>query len=179
MPTGPILDVIASSIYMADGILILSVNLSWIFALPSEADFVLFKDAPSSNPWCIQNAVFYAKRGEEFLLKNIEKIVHNCKHENYGQSCLDVTGPAVMGDNVRKFASRNGLIGWYLPLTPTNHYKNYGFVLPDGTLLAFGKYTAGMTTEGGLKSFGAVGTNTYFQMWHQKTVFHPLDIDGQ
>ena len=33
--------------------------------------------------------------------------------------------------------------------------------------------------KGGLKPFGAVGTNTYFQMWHQKTVFHPLDIDGQ
>jgi len=57
--------------------------------------------------------------------------------------------------------------GDYLELTANHQNKNRAFVLPDGTIMGWGKPTDG----GDLKGLGAKGTNNYNELWAQKQVY--------
>jgi len=54
-----------------------------------------------------------------------------------------------------------------MELTPMHRKSNKAMVLPDGTIFAYNKPTAG----GDLESLGAKGTNNYNQFWHQKSIY--------
>ena len=45
----------------------------------------------------IYNAVMICKKDNPFLIKCIEKIIHNVKTNYYGPSCLSPTGPGMLG----------------------------------------------------------------------------------
>lgn len=137
-------------------------------------DFLVFKDAPLAghSTWGVAAAVYYAKKGENFLLKCIEQIVDNCKQDYYGNDCLDVTGPGLFGKSICTNGKiEHGAIGVFTPLTPMFSFKNFAFILPSGQIFAWGKSTAGTTNQFSLDSLGSIGTNSYSHLWNQRKIY--------
>jgi hypothetical protein len=137
-------------------------------------DHVFFKDAPRTDlrPHDPSTSLFYARPGSKVLAKAIELIVQNCERRDYGEGPLDPTGPGLLGRAVEAAASdMHALMGKYMVLTPDHPRKNYAFVLPDGSILAWGKVTHGTPAFDGLRAFGAKGTNSYNILWQRGLVY--------
>jgi hypothetical protein len=56
-----------------------------------------------------------------------------------------------------------------LDLTPTHQIKNRAYVLPDGTIFAWHKPSAG----GDLQALGGHGTNNYVTLWDARQIYEP------
>ena len=59
------------------------------------------------------------------------------------------------------------VFGDYLELTPTHEKKNRGFILPDGTIMAWSKPCGG----GDLTGVGGKGVNNYNELWASRRVY--------
>ena len=137
-----------------------------------DISLIAFRDIQRNTltSWACWNALFYARPRQEALKKAIEISARNILSEHYGRSSLCPTGPVVWGRAVASLGMRQGVIyGDHMQLTPGMREKNSAAVLPDGTILAFGKKSA----AGNLSSLGAAGTNNYIQMWAQRDVYNP------
>jgi len=135
---------------------------------------VLFKDAPRDymRPQEFANGFLYAEAGSKVLETAIALIVENCRLRNFGEGPLDPTGPGLLGRALTLCSSESGaLTGRYMPLTPDHPRKNYAFVLPEGTILAWGKVTHGTAAADGLRAFKAAGTNSYNLLWERGLVY--------
>jgi mannosyltransferase OCH1-like enzyme len=118
--------------------------------------------------WACMTAVIYSKPGNPALRYAIEQIVANYKNKYYGITPLSPTATPVLGQALARHGEQvNFVYGDFLELTPTHEKKNTAFVLPDGTILAWGKPAGG----GDLSSLGAQGTNNYNQLWHTKQIY--------
>lgn len=51
----------------------------------------------------VYTALIVSLRGNKILLNCINQIVLNVKNKNYGEDCLDPTGPALLGKNFTKY----------------------------------------------------------------------------
>jgi hypothetical protein len=112
--------------------------------------------------------VLYSKPDNKALQTAIEMIVANCIEQYYGITPLCPTGPTLLGKALAFNGSQaNFVYGDYLELTPTYGQKNRGFVLPDGTIMAWSKPAGG----GDLTGLGAKGVNNYNELWAARKVY--------
>lgn len=118
--------------------------------------------------WACMTAVIFSKPGNMALRYAIDQVVENCRNEYYGITPLSPTATPVLGQALAKHGEQaNFVYGDFLQLTPTHQQQNTAFVLPDGTILAWGKPAGG----GDLSSLGAKGVNNYNDLWHQKALY--------
>lgn len=118
--------------------------------------------------WACMTAVLFSKPGNPALLYAIEQIVANVNSRYYGITPLSPTATPVLGQALAKHGERADFVyGDFLQLTPTHQKQNTAFVLPDGTILAWGKVASG----GDLSAFGAQGTNNYNDLWHSRSLY--------
>jgi hypothetical protein len=126
----------------------------------------------------MSTSAFYAARGSKVMEKAISLIVENCRRRDYGEGPLDPTGPGLLGRALMLCdADPAVMTGSYGPLTPDHPRKNFAFVLPDGTILGWGKVTHGTPAYDGLRAFRAAGTNSYNLLWERGLVYvqpHPV-----
>jgi hypothetical protein len=138
-----------------------------------EIAFLAFRDIQRysySSCWACSTAVMYSKPDNKALQIAIEMIVRNCREAYYGINSLCVTGPVLFGEALAASRAQSDFVfGDYLELTPNHHHKNRAFVLPDGTILAWGKPADG----GDLVALGATGVNNYNVLWEERKVFLP------
>ncbi len=133
-------------------------------------DFLAFRDIQrfSFTSWACSIGIMYSKPNNTALQFAIEMIVNNCKNKYYGITPLCPTGPSLLGAALAANGSKTNFVyGDYLELTPTHEQKNRAFVLPDGTIMGWGKPSGG----GDLIGLGAKGTNNYNELWAQKQIY--------
>jgi mannosyltransferase OCH1-like enzyme len=118
--------------------------------------------------WACMTAVLFSKPGNPALMYAIEQIVKNVNNQYYGITPLSPTATPVLGQALAKHGEQaNYVYGDFLQLTPTHEKQNTAFVLPDGTILAWGKTAGG----GDLSAFGAKGVNNYNDLWRSKRLY--------
>ena len=123
----------------------------------------------SGTGWSCANGVFYSQPDNPVLSASIETIVRHCREQYYGITPLCPTGPALFGQMLAANRGQPDFVyGDYLELTPVHEQKNRAFVLPNGTILAWGKPSGG----GDIASLGAVGTNNYNELWHSREIYN-------
>jgi mannosyltransferase OCH1-like enzyme len=135
---------------------------------------VIFKDAPNPglSSWNCSNSILYSEAGDEIYEKIIIQINKNCSENYYGINSLCPTGPSLLGQIFAMNGPQSTTItGMLLPLTPYHTIKNYAFILPDGSIFAWGKKTWGTNTGDGLNGLGAEGTNSYSQLYASKNIY--------
>lgn len=136
----------------------------------SDVDTLAFRDIQihSSTSWACACGIIFARSRHPVLETAIKKVVENCRNEYYGITPLCPTGPTLFGQAFAEHgADPRCLFGDLQVLTPLHPNKNIAFVLPDGTLLALRKPTAG----GDLAELGAKGTNNYNEFYASRTVY--------
>jgi mannosyltransferase OCH1-like enzyme len=112
--------------------------------------------------------ILYAQPSNHALSIAIRQIVENCKRNYYGITPLCPTGPTLLGQAIARHGSdADYVFGDYLELTQAHDQKNRAFVLPDGTILGWGKPANG----GDLTELGATGTNNYNELWFARQVY--------
>lgn len=118
--------------------------------------------------WACMTAVLYSKPNNKALQYAIEQIVENCNTKYYGITPLSPTATPVLGRALAKHGEQADFVyGDFLQLTPTHQMQNTAFVLPDGTIMAWGKPAGG----GDLSALGAKGTNNYNELWQNKAIY--------
>lgn len=133
-------------------------------------DFLAFREIQkfTGTCWACMTAVLFSKPKNPALLNAIEQIVSNVNTNYYGLTPLSPTATPVLGRALAQCGERFGFVyGDFLQLTPTHQKQNTAFVLPDGTILAWGKTAGG----GDLSSLGAKGTNNYNELWQQRALY--------
>jgi len=138
--------------------------------LQPSIETLAFRDVQmhSRTSWACNGAVIYAQERRPIFETAIKKVIENCRNEYYGITPLCPTGPTVLGQAFAIHgANPNSIFGDLQVLTPLHTTKNIAFVLPDGTLLALRKPSAG----GDLASLGAKGTNNYNDFYSSRTVY--------
>ncbi len=136
-----------------------------------EIKAILFRDfnlmLPSS--WGVSNSFFYTLPRARFLATAIELAIARIKSGDYGVTPFSITGPGVFGQALaREGENENVIFGDRLPLTPLHPNKNFAFVMPDGSIAAWGKQAG---NGGDLTPYGATATNNYMTMWKEGDVF--------
>lgn len=122
----------------------------------------------SYTSWACANAILYSQMENEVLVTAIELIVRNCHEQHYGITPLCPTGTALFGRALAMNGAREDIVfGDFVQLTPTYSKPNAAFLLPDGTIMAWGKPTGG----GDLAALGAKGVNNYNELWAQRAVY--------
>jgi hypothetical protein len=135
-------------------------QISWL----AFRDFQWF----SLTSWACSSGVLYSKPKNPALVTAINLIVRNCREKYYGITPLCPTGPTLLGQALAMNGAREDYVyGDCLELTPAHKQKNRAFVLPDGTIMAWGKPSDG----GDLTELGARGVNNYNQLWAQRKVY--------
>jgi len=132
--------------------------------------FLAFRDIQrcSFTSFACSTTALYSQPNNHALAIAIRQIVENCKNKYYGITPLCPTGPTVLGQSLAKHGSdADYVFGDLLELTPSYEQKNLGFVLPDGTIMAWRKPAGG----GDLTALGAKKTNNYNEMWAQRRVY--------
>lgn len=140
--------------------------------LDPNLDLLAFRDIQrnSQTTWACSTAVLFSKPGNDALQIAINSILQNCKDEYYGITPLCPTGPTLFGSALAANRARSTFIfGDFLELTPQHQQKNRAFILPDGTIFAWGKPSNG----GDLTEIGAEGVNNYNTFWSTREVYAP------
>jgi mannosyltransferase OCH1-like enzyme len=136
-----------------------------------QVEFLAFRDIQrfSFTSWACSVGILYSRPENLALELAIDMIEDNCFDKYYGITPLCPTGPTLFGKALATNGSQaNFLYGDYLELTPTHQQKNRAFVLPDGTIMGWGKPSDG----GDLLKLGAKGTNNYNELWSKRQVYN-------
>lgn len=152
-----------------------SVRLAANLAYVPESDLIIFKDAPNPGlqSWDLSTTVIYSKPNNDLFMRCIATVVANVKNNYYGINPLCPTGPSLFGKcNASVGDNPNCITGMLTPLTPMHSKKNYAFLMPDGTIFAWGKESWGTTQGDGLLAFDTTGTNSYNQLWNQRRIYN-------
>lgn len=148
----------------------MGIRLNVPVELGDRIDFLAFREIQkfTGTCWACMTAVLFSKPGNPALLYAIQQIVKNVESQYYGITPLSPTATPVLGQALAKHGEQaNFVYGDFLQLTPTHQKQNTAFVLPDGTILAWGKTAGG----GDLSAFGAKGTNNYNELWQQRSLY--------
>lgn len=138
--------------------------------LGEQIDFLAFREIQkfTGTCWACMTAVLFSKPRNPALLNAISQVVENCQDQYYGITPLSPTATPVLGQALARNGEQASFVyGDFLQLTPTHQKHNTAFVLPDGTILAWGKPAGG----GDLSAFGATGTNNYNQLWQDRQLY--------
>lgn len=148
----------------------MGIRLNTPVELADYIEFLAFREIQkfTGTCWACMTAVLFSKPNNPALLYAIEQIVDNVKNKYYGITPLSNTATPVLGQALAKHGEQASFIyGDFLQLTPTHQKQNTAFVLPDGTIFAWGKTAGG----GNLSSLGAKGTNNYNELWQQRALY--------
>lgn len=151
----------------------IGVRLAHPVDVGSRIKFLAFRDIQrfSFTSWACSIGILYSQPNNPALQFAIQAIVNNCQEKYYGVTPLCPTGPTLLGAALAANGGQSDFVyGDYLELTANHQNKNRAFVLPDGTIMGWGKPTDG----GDLKGLGAKGTNNYNELWAQKQVYGAL-----
>jgi hypothetical protein len=122
----------------------------------------------SFTSWAHATTVFYSQPDNAVLQTAISLIISNCEKQYYGVTPLCPTGPTLLGQAMAIHGGQPDFVfGDYLELTPTHEKKNRGFILPDGTIMAWSKPCGG----GDLTGVGGKGVNNYNELWASRRVY--------
>jgi mannosyltransferase OCH1-like enzyme len=138
--------------------------------LAERIDFLAFREIQkfTGTCWACMTAVLFSKPRNPALLNAISQIVENCENKYYGITPLSPTATPVLGQALARHGEQASFVyGDFLELTPTHERRNTAFVLPDGTIFAWGKPAGG----GDLSALGAKGTNNYNELWQQRLIY--------
>lgn len=152
-----------------------SVRLNMFIDPLPKADLIVFKDAPNPGlpSWDLSTSVIYGKAGADIFQVMVQEIIKNTEIEYYGTTPLSPTGPTLFGRSLANLGEKEStLTGLLVPLTPLHYNKNYAFVLPDGSIFAWGKSSWGTKSGDGLSAFSATGTNSYNELYYKKDIYH-------
>jgi mannosyltransferase OCH1-like enzyme len=133
-------------------------------------EMLAFRDIQrfSFTSWACSIGILYSKPDNVVFQTAIDMIVENCRDQYYGITPLCPTGPTLLGAALAANGGNvNDVFGDYLELTPAHEQKNRAFVLPNGTIMGWGKPSDG----GDLTRLGAKGVNNYNNLWTQKQVY--------
>jgi hypothetical protein len=133
-------------------------------------EMLAFRDIQrfSFTSWACSIGILYSKPDNVVFQTAIDMIVENCRDQYYGITPLCPTGPTLLGAALAANGGNvNDVFGDYLELTPTHEQKNRAFVLPNGTIMGWGKPSDG----GDLSALGAKGTNNYNRLWADRKVY--------
>lgn len=139
----------------------------------SNTEALFFKDAinPGLPTWDTSTAVIYSNPRNTVFKIAIELICENVKNRYYGFTPLSPTGPTLLGRALAIAGERTGTIfGHLLALTPNFYKKNHAFLLPDGTIIAWGKDHWG-NADFPLSRYGAPGTNNYSELYRERRIY--------
>lgn len=139
-------------------------------SLADQVALLAFRDIQrnSSTTWSCSTGVLYSRPQNRVLRTAIEYVVRNRKENYYEVTPLCPTGPTLLGEALAaNRAHPHHVFGDYLELTPAHQQKNRAFVLPDGTILAWGKRAAG----GDLSALGVRGGNNYNELWQARQIY--------
>ena len=148
----------------------MGIRLNTPVELADYVEFLAFREIQkfTGTCWACMTAVLFSKPNNPALLYAIEQVVDNVKNQYYGITPLSNTATPVLGQALAKHGEQAGFIyGDFLQLTPTHQKQNTAFVLPDGTIFAWGKTAGG----GDLSSLGAKGINNYNELWQQRALY--------
>jgi mannosyltransferase OCH1-like enzyme len=148
----------------------MGIRLHTSIKLANHIDLLAFREIQkfTGTCWACMTAVIFSKPNNPALLYAIEQIVENVKNQYYGITPLSNTATPVLGQALAKHGEQASFVyGDFLQLTPTHQKQNTAFVLPDGTIFAWGKTAGG----GDLSILGAKGTNNYNELWNQRALY--------
>ena len=131
---------------------------------------IAFRDGPSFFPtsWACATGVIYSAPGNPVFRTAIELILRNRREEYYGISPLCPTGPHLFGEALAiNRGDQHRIFGDYVALTPAHSKKNMAFVLPDGTIVAWGK----QAKPGDLSALGVAKGNNYVDLWNKRQIY--------
>jgi mannosyltransferase OCH1-like enzyme len=135
-----------------------------------DLEFLAFRDRQkfTGTTWSCQTAVLYSRPKSNVLRTAIDLVVKNCSENYYGITSLCPTGPTLLGEALAiNRGNPRHMFGDFVDLTPTHEKKNSAFVLPDGTILAWGK----RGQPGDLTTLGVSGGNNYSELWRARRVY--------
>lgn len=140
--------------------------------VPADCTLLAFRDINRYTrvSWACDGAVFYSPADSSILDEAIFQIVHNIETEYYGMTPLCPTGPTVWGKAIaleHPIVDDKVIFGDSIELTPDHMNKNKALVLPDGTIFAMKKPSAG----GDLSALGATGVNNYNELWYTRNLY--------
>jgi len=139
-------------------------------ALSEQVEFLAFRDRQihTGTTWACAAGLLYSRPQNRVLQTAIRFVVRNRKENYYGVTPLCVSGPGLLGEALAaNRANARHVLGDHMDLTPTHKEKNTAFVLPDGSIFAWGKRAAG----GDLTALGLRGGNNYNELWKARQVY--------
>lgn len=135
--------------------------------IPAGKRFVYFRDLNHGVPWGVQNSLLFAKPGARELQDTVDAIVAHWRNREYGPHPLSITGPLLLGRTCAIVGDHQGHhCGECRFLTPGMQSTNYGFIAPNGTIVALSN--KGPT---GNRILGMPGTNNYIDLWNNRQVY--------
>lgn len=148
----------------------ISVSMQTCPSLGDKVKLLAFRDIQlySRSGWAMSTSLLFAKPGQPVFEAAIRRIVEHCRAEYYGLTPLCPTGPTVLGGALAAHGvDEQHVLGDYTILTPWHERKNHAFVMPDGTIVGWGKRAEG----GDLSALGARGVNNYNDLWYTRRVY--------
>lgn len=148
-----------------------SVRINTSVNVPDDIQSVAFRDFPlvTNSAWSVWNGAMYSKPQNPVYEIAIKLVLENCRSSHYGTCNLCPTGPVLFGRAFAMIGDQPGNLFFnHIYLTPGYHIKNPALVLSDGVVFAFLKNSG----PGDLSSFGAVGTNSYPELYASRNVYN-------
>jgi len=149
----------------------ISIRCTGPIKVGDDVDLIAFRDMNQYTrvAWACDGGVFYTKPCNSILDDAIDLICQSAETEYYGRTPLCPTGPTMWGKAIAtNDLDYNIVFGDVVELTPNYSNRNKALVLPDGTIFAYKKPSAG----GDLTGLGASGVNNYNNFWMNRDVYN-------
>jgi len=149
----------------------ISIRCTGGIQVADDVDLLAFRDMNQYTrvSWACDGGVFFTRAGNGILANAIDLICDNAAAEYYGRTPLCPTGPTVWGKAIAMDdMDYNVVFGDVMELTPHHTNRNKALVLPNGTIFAHKKPSAG----GDLTGIGAKGVNNYNNFWMNRDVYN-------
>lgn len=147
-----------------------AVRINTSVLIPDDCNSVAFRDFPlvTNSAWSVWNGAIFSRPNNSVYELAINLVLENCSNEYYGTCNLCPTGPVLLGRAFAIVGDRPGNLFFnHVHLTPGYGIKNPALVLSDGVIFAYLKNSG----PGSLVSYGAVGTNSYPELYASKNIY--------
>lgn len=135
--------------------------------LPIDGKLAIFRDVGPTSPWDAYNGLIAAPAGHKALLKSIEMICDNVKHQYYGTTPVCPTGPTLFGKAIALTCEPEDLIVGEVFRPPGMEAFNCLIDMTTRTVIAVNR----KKTVGTVESLGIVNGNNYNDLWHAENVY--------
>lgn len=116
------------------------------------------KDRPVKS---IYNALMVCKKGNDFLLKSINKIVENVANKYYGNDPLCPTGPCMLGKIIGNDNAKNNV--------DLLHYKGGGFLIYKNRFVVSTTYPSYDSER--RQTYNSINIKRYDELWNARKIY--------